>query len=296
MMTSTARDAARADLEHLFVAEAETYPSVVHAMFNKTYGSQNPVYMRSITGFGEANVVEDGALIPEDETVILPRLTLTAKTRGKKYRWTHLGQKTDQYSLVQKSGKSASKVVLYKRETDAVNVVYNNAFDSAYPIATGSAFFSNTHSIGGQTFDNLYPATALSESAIAGMLTQLRSQKNARNLAMPMTGKMKLLVSPSDEFDALKIAQSQLVPGTADNDKNVVSSRFDVVVLNEAISTTAYVMIPENMDEHYLQYYEIDAPNTGMEKLAEGHITFVNQMAYAQGIELPYNCIGSAGA
>ena len=296
MLTASALAAARADLEGLSISAAEKYSTDILDCLNDVSGTQNPIYFRSVTGFGLAGVIEDGVLASEDDMAKLPQLTLTAKQRAIKYGWTFLGQRTDQYGLVEKSARDAGKKLKATMERDATNLVLNNAFSSSYPIATASALYADAHSINGGTFDNLYTATALSESAVSGMLTQLRKQQDSRNIVMPFQGKVKLIVPPDLLLTAQKIAASTQVPGTADNDKNVVAAYIQVVEAPFATSATAYAMLPQDKTDHYMQFYPLVQPVTGMEKVAEGHVKFVHQAAYDMGVELPYSTIGCQGA
>lgn len=294
MLTSTALANARADLLRLSIAAMEKYPQDVFGLLIQDRGTETPAYAQSITDFGRANVVEDGEDIPEDQLAKLPRLTYEPKTRGKKYRWTRIGQVSDQYSLVKRSAVRATQAVLKLRERDAVDLLLNNAFAANGGLAGGNALYSNTHSINGTTFDNLETASLLSESAVDIMVTALQSQNDSRNEPIAYTGKSILLVAPANHMTALKIQNSMLVPGVADNDKNVVAGFLERVVSTPfASDDDNFALIAADKDYHSAGYYELDGMQTGMEKTAEGHVTFANWMTYDMGVELPYGLVGN---
>lgn len=297
MMTASALAAARADLEELSIAAAMEINTPIWDKYRTSTGTQNPIYFRKTTGFGLANIMEDGDQAAEDEMALLDRLTLEAKMRGKSYKWTRLGRHQDQYGLVEASARDAGRKLQLTKERDAVDGIFNDAFTSTTFCATGDALYSDSHTINGVTFDNLYAATAMSETTISAMKTQLRRQVDGRNIIMPATGKMVLLTSPENEWIAKKIAQSNLVPGIADNDKNVIGPDLEVVITDWAdVGSTSYVLMPTNSEDHYVRKFIHLADETGTERVAEGHVRFVHQGAWALGAELPYNLIGSLGA
>lgn len=297
MMNAAALNAARADFEELSVVAAMEVSTPGWDIMRTVTGKQAPIYFRNTTGFGYANILEDGEQAAEDEFANLPQLTITPKMRGKSYKWTRLGMHQDQYNLVEESARDAGRKLQMTKERDAIDAIFNDAFTSTTFCATGDAFFSDSHTINGLNFDNLYAASALSPATLQGALTQLRRQTDARNIIMPATGNYKLLVSPENEFTALTIQQSVQVAGTADNDKNVIASRFQVVVTDYAdANSTAWALFPVNARDHFIRKYIHLADETGMEKVAEGHARFVHQCAYGLGADLPYGCVGSLGA
>ena len=101
--------------------------------------------------------------------------------------------------------------------------VLNRAFNSAYAGGDGVSLVSTAHPIyGGVTFSNqLATAAALSQTSLEQMLIQLRQ-------AVDNTGRkirlepLKLVVSPSNVFQAEVLLKSVLRVGTANNDPNPV--------------------------------------------------------------------------
>lgn len=297
MLTARKLDAARADLESLSIAAAKETRRPVYELLNKIVGKQDPVYTRSVTGFGLAETVDDGGTFAQDDLTKLPKLTIQPKQRGKSWTWTTMGQETAHYDMVRRVAKAAARSLAYRDEYDATNLLFNNAFDSNYPIASGDPLFSDSHTLATQTFDNLYTATALSYSALSGAMSQLRQQTDARNLVMPFVGGVVLLVGAANETVAATIAQSMKVPGTADNDANVLASRIKVVVADHAApSSTKWVLLPQMADEHTAYKYIVREPFLNDEKVADGHVRYVLQSIKGYGVENPYNTIGSAGA
>lgn len=117
---------------------------------------------------------------------------------------------------------------------------------------TGTAIFSNSHTLlDGSTLDNLI-TPALDDAAIETAITQLLEMKNQDGVPghyMPHV----LLVPPALFKEAVILTDSELRPETADNDANYVSSKYGIVVkqsvfLGSAISANAGQLISAGSD------------------------------------------------
>lgn len=260
-------------------------------------GDQKVVYTKGNTGLGIAQIVEEGSPAPVSTPLETPQLTLTQKRRAMQFGFTIEAQKFDLYGKVKEVGASAVEAVKRAKERDAQALMLINGFDTNYPIATSTSLYSNSHTINGTTLDNLASPTALSESALETAITQLRTQKDSKNESpMYFSGPFKLLVSPNDEFTARKIQKSTQVLGSGDNDANVVRDLFDVVVCEFATSTTAWALVPADKSKHWFKKV-VRTPIENIEhEDKDGNLYFTKFSIYALGCELPYNCVGNAGA
>lgn len=260
--------------------------------------SQKIVYIKSNTGLGYADVVNEGTANPAKTPAERAQLTLTQKRRGISYSHTVEAREFDPYGKVSDMAEEARKAIRRRMKKDSADLFLNNAFSSSHAIATGSALFADSHTVGpGQTLDNLASAAALSESVVATMLTSLRSQRGPKNEPMAYGGQVDLVVPPALEFTALKIAQSSLVPGTPNNDKNVVGSRINVVVETEAInSTTAFCLLASDKNELGCYRAVKVALANGSDADAHGNVEMAKWAIYAIGIQDPFNMVGNAGA
>ncbi len=153
------------------------------------------------------------------------------------------------------------------KETLCANVL-NRAFNNAYTGGDGKELCSNAHPIVGGTFSNLLTTqAALSQTSLEQMLIQIRNAVDNNGKRIRLNPK-KLIVSPSNIFQAEVLLKSVLRVGTANNDINPVKSMGLLsggqANLSRLTSTTAW-------------WIQTDAPEglkvlkrRGMEKSMEG--------------------------
>lgn len=281
-------------------AEADTVSGEVGDMtlwnlFGEVPADDKVIYLKPNTGLGYATLTEEGSPAPERLPLPGSQLTLTQKRRAVKYSHTIEMQLFDRYGKVAEMGRDAVAAVKKRMVKDAADFWLNNAFTDT--IATGSALYADAHAIGNITLDNLGTAAALSPSAVGAGLTALRSQRDGQNTPLAYGGDVLLIVPPALEFTAATIAQSQLMPGTADNDKNVYASRLRVVVEPEATgSNTAYAIVAADSSKLYAKKAVKVAMGNNMDADEDGNVKMVKYAVYAYGATLPFNTWGNAGA
>jgi len=281
-------------------AEADTVSGDLGAMklwdlMKSIRADEKVIYTKPNTGLGYADIANEGQANAEKMPSSLPQLTLTQKRRGVKYSHTIEAQKFDLYGKVGEMAKEAVKAINRRKIKDGADMFLNNAFTTA--IATGSALYADAHSINGTTLDNLGSASALSEANVALGLAALRGQRGSTGEPMAYGGQVLLIVPPALEFTALKIARSSQVPGTTDNDNNVVASRIQVHVEPEATtSSTAYALVAASSSDLYVKKAVNTAMESGMDSDEDGNVKMVKFSIYAYGAELPYNVWGNPGA
>jgi hypothetical protein len=109
------------------------------------------------------------------------------------------------------------------KETVAANVL-NRAFDSNYTGADSKELCATDHpSVYGSQSNELSPAADLSEAALETLMIQVRNARNNRGLKIALVPK-KLIVAPENQFEAHRIVNTNLRPGTANNDINALRS------------------------------------------------------------------------
>lgn len=127
-------------------------------------------------------------------------------------------------SLGPKYARSLARALKQAKEINAAAIL-NNAFDSNYVGGDGVALCSASHPLwAGGTFSNLLETPAdLSEAALEDVLIKIRKAKDDRGLPIALMAK-QLVVPPEYNFTAIRLLQSNLRPGTADNDINAIKS------------------------------------------------------------------------
>lgn len=109
------------------------------------------------------------------------------------------------------------------KETVSANVL-NRAFNSSYVGLDGKELLATDHgTLSGDQSNELAVAADLSEASLEDILIQIQEAKNSRGLQVALRGQ-KLIVAPSESFNAERIMKSNLRSGTDFNDVNAIKS------------------------------------------------------------------------
>lgn len=164
--------------------------------------------------------------------------------------------------------EAVAKQAVKGRHTDNVQGfgLYRNAF-SGTTTNNGTALISDSQSnINGDTIDNKETA-ALSESQLNTMITKLYEQKDQAGDVVGHEART-LLVPPALYKKAVEITEAELRSGTADNDPNVFSTKYNLQVLQsnkigaaagDNGSDTAFFLLS---NQHNIRRWERAAPIT----------------------------------
>lgn len=129
------------------------------------------------------------------------------------------------------------------KETLTANVL-NRSFNAAYPGGDGVSLVSPVHPISGGTYSNLLSTAAvLSQTSVEQMLIQVRSAVSNEGKKIRLQP-LKLVVAPSNQFQAEVVVKSVLRSGAANNDINPIRSmgllKEDSAVISRLTSPTAW--------------------------------------------------------
>lgn len=100
--------------------------------------------------------------------------------------------------------------------------VFNNGFDTNFPVGDGRALFSLTHTIEGGTVANTFSVQAdLNETSLSDAITGVGRFLDAAGLKKPCKPK-KLAIPLEMEWAAIRVLNSQFQPSSNNNAVNVV--------------------------------------------------------------------------
>lgn len=175
-----------------------------------------------VTGFGLAPVKNQAGAVSFDSETQGPTKRYTHITYGLGYIVTREEMEDNLYEVVSKRRiKALSFSVRQTEEIVAANVL-NRAFNTSYTGADGKAMIVSDHvTVDGSQSNVLTTAADLSEAAIEDLCIQIMNAKNSRGLKISIMPR-KLIVSPSEAFNAERIVKSALQSGTANNDLNAI--------------------------------------------------------------------------
>ena len=156
---------------------------------------------------------------------------------GLMFEVTQTALEDDQYDQLAQHARWFMFSARYVEEKRAA-ILYNNGFSSETS-ADGVSIFNSAHVLkGGGTARNVpsvaadLTATSL-EQALIDLSTETKVE--AGQLVTPPAS-LTLVVAPANEFNAARIINSNLRPGTADNDVNALKERKWRVVVNEFLT------------------------------------------------------------
>jgi hypothetical protein len=217
-----------------------THPSTlwpgVKSFFGLTYEKWDPLYTQifeeqtsdkayeevsEATGFGMAKRKSEGQSIEYDTDGEGPKSRYTNVTYGLGYIVSREEIEDDQYTYVsQNRAKALSFSMQATKETVHANIL-NRAFDANYKGADGVSLISDSHPTRGGLQSNKVADADLSESSLEDAFKLMWAAKNARGLPIVLRA-TKLVIHPSELFNATRILKSAMRVGTANNDTNAI--------------------------------------------------------------------------
>jgi hypothetical protein len=249
-------------------------------------------------GFGAAPELPDGTAVTYDAGGVLFLQRYVYKVYGLAFALTKvLVEDGDHIRIGQTYAKHLAQSLIETKETLCANVL-NRAFTAGYNGGDGVTLVNTAHPIASGSFSNqLASAAALSQTSLEQILIQIRNAVDNNGKRIRLNPE-KLVVSPSNVFQAEVLLKSVLRTGTADNDINPVKSMGLLAGgqanLSRLTSTTAW-------------WVKTDAPEglklmmrRGLEKSMEGDFEtdstrFKSTERYAVGWTDPRTVFGTAG-
>ena len=249
-------------------------------------------------GFGAAPELPDGMPVTYQAGGVLFLQRYVYKVYGLAFALTKvLVEDGDHIRIGQTYAKHLAQSLIETKETLCANVL-NRAFTAGFNGGDGVPLVSASHPIASGTFSNvLSTPAALSQTSLEQMLIQIRNAVDNNGKRIRLNPE-KLVVSPSNVFQAEVLLKSVLRTGTADNDINPVKSMGLLAGgqanLSRLTSTTAW-------------WVKTDAPEglklmmrRGLEKSMEGDFEtdstrFKSTERYAVGWTDPRTVFGTSG-
>ncbi len=249
-------------------------------------------------GFGAAPELPDGMPVTYQAGGVLFLQRYVYKVYGLAFALTKvLVEDGDHIRIGQTYAKHLAQSLIETKETLCANVL-NRSFTAGYNGGDGVPLVATNHPLAQGTFSNqLNTPAALSQTSLEQLLIQIRNAVDNNGKRIRLNPE-KLVVSPSNVFQAEVLLKSVLRTGTADNDINPVKSMGLLAGgqanLSRLTSTTAW-------------WIKTDAPEglklmmrRGLEKSMEGDFEtdstrFKSTERYAVGWTDPRTVFGTAG-
>jgi hypothetical protein len=211
-------------LAALFGTTYDDLPGVADKVFDVRMSDQAYEEIQELYGFGLGSVKTEGSGIVYTSTNQGPTARFTNVTYGLGFQETeesvddnkYKGRATDRTVALARSMK-------HTRETVIANVL-NRAFSSSYTGADGKKLIATDHvTPNGSQSNTLATDADLSEASLEDLAINIMNATDAQGLRISLMPK-KLVVSPSEKFNAERILKSTGQNDTANNAINALKS------------------------------------------------------------------------
>jgi hypothetical protein len=204
---------------------AKATPEYAPLMFKKETSTKNyEEYVQSV-GLGLAVVKPEGQPISFDgfQQGFVTRGTNVAYGLGVITTYEEL--KDNLYVKLTKNRVEQLRRAFHETKNINATNIFNRAFNNVYAGGDGVSLLNTAHpNFSGGTWQNkLAVDSALSQASLEDMLVLMMQSKNDRGYIEPLTGN-RLVVHPSNFFNAERILKTPKSVGTANNDINPIEA------------------------------------------------------------------------
>lgn len=233
-------------------------PAIWRQYYNVESSDRKTEITQTYTELGDVPEKTEGSAYATDLLRPAHRKEVTHKTYGLGFEMTEEAKEDDQHNVLKRNTKWLAYSARYVQEKNAAAPL-NNGFSSETS-ADGVAAFSASHVLGGGgTARNiLNPGQDLSWNSLSQAAIDIQNQTltEGGRFVTPIM-EWDLIVPPALEFTAARIVNSTLLPGIADNDKNVLKDRrkFNIIVNPHLTDTDAWFLLAADKSRHGLKAY-----------------------------------------
>ena len=250
-----------------------------------------------LSGFDAAPVKDEGDAISYDAAQESFTARYNHETIAMGFAITEEAMEDNLYdSLSARYTKALARAMAHTKQVKAV-VPLN---DTAYQSGDGVVLFSTAHPLvsGGTNSNTQATAADLNETSLEAAVIQIGKWTDERGLLIAAQPQ-KLIIPPDLQFVAARVMQSELRPGTADNDINAVRSMGVVpggtVVNHYLTDTDAWFLLTDIPNG--LKHFNRVALETSMDgDFDTGNVRYKARERYSFGVSDPLGIWGSPGA
>ena len=287
-------------LNTLFGLEYDTYPPEWQAVFDTNTSQKAFEEDVLLEGFGNAPVKNEGASVSYDAASQQWTARYQHETIALAFSITEEAEEDGLYgSIAARYTKALARSMASTKEIKAANVL-NNAFaGSGVTGGDGKTLCASDHPTrSGDQSNILATAADLSEVSLEQMLIQIADMKDDRGLRIAAQGTM-LVIPTAYSFVAERLLESQLRPGTADNDINAIRNGGYLPqgyhVMRRLSDSDAFFIMTDVPDG--LKHFQRSPLKKGMEGDFEtGNVRYKVRERYSFGFTDWRGIFGSDGA
>ena len=286
-------------LNALFGLEYDPYEHELAEIFEEESSDRAFEEEVMLGGFSTAPVKGEGTAISFDDAQETYTARYTHDTIALAFSITEEAIEDNLYDrLASRYTKALARSMAQTKQIKAAAVL-NNAFSTSSPIGDGAALCSSAHpSLSGNQRNLLSTAADLNETSLEQMLIDIAGLTDERGLKIAVRG-TKLIIPKELQFIAERVINSNLRPGTADNDINAVKAMGmlpDGAVVNHFLTDTDAYFIKTDSPNGF-KYFNRSPIKTQMEgDFDTGNMRFKARERYSFGVS-DWRCVfGTPGA
>ena len=286
-------------LNALFGLEYDRYEREHSEIFDEESSDRAFEEEVMLAGFSTAPVKAAGAAITFDDAQETYPARYTHETIALAFSITEEAVEDNLYDrLAARYTRALARSMSQTKQVKAASIL-NNAFSTSFPVGDGAALCSSAHpAISGNQRNQLSTAADLNETSLEQMLIDIAGLTDERGLKIAVRG-MKLMIPKELQFIAERVLNSNLRPGTADNDVNAMKSMGmlpDGAVVNHYLTDTDAYFVKTDAPNGF-KLFQRTPLRTAMEgDFDTGNMRYKARERYSFGVS-DWRCVfGTAGA
>jgi len=286
-------------LNALFGLEYDRYENEHSEVFEEESSDRAFEEEVMLAGFSTAPTKSEGGTVSFDDAQETFTARYTHETIALAFSITEEAIEDNLYDrLASRYTKALARSMAQTKQIKAAAIL-NNAFSSSSAIGDGVALASASHpTINGNQSNILSTASDLNETSLEQALIDIAGFKDERGLKIAVRG-TKLIIPKELQFIAERVLNSNLRPGTADNDANAMKNMGmlpDGAVVNHFLTDTDAFFIKTDSPNGFKMFNRA-AIKTAMEgDFDTGNMRFKARERYSFGVSDWRSVFGTPGA
>ena len=280
-------------LNALFGLEYDRYENEHAEIFDEESSDRAFEEEVMLAGFSTAPTKSEGGSISFDDAQETFTARYTHETIALAFSITEEAIEDNLYDrLASRYTKALARSMAQTKQIKAAAIL-NNAFSSSNAIGDGVALASSSHpTINGNQSNILSTASDLNETSLEQALIDIAGFKDERGLKIAVRG-TKLIIPKEIQFIAERVLNSNLRPGTADNDANAMKNMGmlpEGAVVNHFLTDTDAFFIKTDAPNGF-KFFNRAPIKTAMEgDFDTGNMRFKARERYSFGVS-DWRCV-----
>ena len=280
-------------LNALFGLEYDRYENEHAEIFEEESSDRAFEEEVMLAGFSTAPTKSEGGSISFDDAQETFTARYTHETIALAFSITEEAIEDNLYDrLASRYTKALARSMAQTKQIKAAAIL-NNAFSSSNAIGDGVALASASHpTINGNQSNILSTASDLNETSLEQALIDIAGFKDERGLKIAVRG-TKLIIPKELQFVAERVLNSNLRPGTADNDANAMKNMGmlpEGAVVNHFLTDTDAFFIKTDAPNGF-KFFNRSPIKTAMEgDFDTGNMRFKARERYSFGVS-DWRCV-----